>query len=450
MKLPLRMLLWLIATTLALPAMAGAQNYSPPPEDQAWLAATAQQSGTIPPGTTITTQNWRQYEQFMPHGMIGLFEGKYFWKMPSDVQLDVGPTVLLPLPKGYVAATEQYGNQVRVVHQPGGHMDVAGYVAGRPFPNPQAPDRGYKILSNVWFTYLPHLYNNTPENTAKTCTQDRFGNTACLTVDFVYRQVAYNTDPGVPGEEKGIGDAWYTEWLMVETPEQSRYTAQLIVFPKSNQKDQDSYVFVPALRRSLRLATSARCAPVLGTDYVQDDYNTKGFNGGLGIFDAKYLGQRKVLAFLDDYKNVTGRYPEGWAMPLGFPKPAWGKWQVRAVDIIDVRRIPSEAAGYCYGSRILYVDRHNFYTTWTELYDSNMRLWKTGFLSPHAVTVPQVGHVTTNSVVAAVWDIQNDHSTIFSSIDAAGHDVFFNQQAPAQYHNLSRYSTPGGLMQIMQ
>jgi hypothetical protein len=29
----------------------------------------------IVPGTTITTDNWRSYRQFMPDGMVALFEG---------------------------------------------------------------------------------------------------------------------------------------------------------------------------------------------------------------------------------------------------------------------------------------------------------------------------------------------------------------------------------------
>jgi len=29
----------------------------------------------------------------MPLGMQKLFEGTYFWKMPSDVELDVGSTI---------------------------------------------------------------------------------------------------------------------------------------------------------------------------------------------------------------------------------------------------------------------------------------------------------------------------------------------------------------------
>src|SRR3984893_9544687 len=47
---------------------------------------------TIPPGTTITMQNWQQYKQFMPDGMIALFEGKYFWKMPASAEMTVRVT----------------------------------------------------------------------------------------------------------------------------------------------------------------------------------------------------------------------------------------------------------------------------------------------------------------------------------------------------------------------
>jgi hypothetical protein len=55
---------------------------------------------TIPPGTAIAMQNWQQYRQSMPNGMVDLFEGKYFWRIPVDMQMEVGPTVIQPSPKG--------------------------------------------------------------------------------------------------------------------------------------------------------------------------------------------------------------------------------------------------------------------------------------------------------------------------------------------------------------
>jgi hypothetical protein len=49
---------------------------------------------TLPPGTVITMQNWQRYKQYMPDGMVALFEGEYFWKMPAHVSMEVGPTII--------------------------------------------------------------------------------------------------------------------------------------------------------------------------------------------------------------------------------------------------------------------------------------------------------------------------------------------------------------------
>jgi len=108
-------------------------------------------SGSIAPGTRITMQNWRQYSQFMPDGMKELFEGKYFWKMPADVELDVGPTVIHPLPTGYLAATEQGRGHTKISSLPNGRLNIEEYRGGIPFPDATEPDVGWKILANFWF-----------------------------------------------------------------------------------------------------------------------------------------------------------------------------------------------------------------------------------------------------------------------------------------------------------
>jgi hypothetical protein len=148
---------------------------------------------------------------------------------------------------------------------------------------------------------------------------------------------------------------------------------------------------------------------------------------------------------------VTGNFPKNYYMPLGLATPAWGKWEIRNVNAIDVRRIPSERAGYCYGSRIMYVDKAFWYADWEEIYDSNLKLWKI-FMGPggHVVDVPKVGKVITNSYSGCAIDIQNDHQTCFSSMNHHGIDAMFDSDAPAEYHNYDKYATPGGLMQILR
>lgn len=419
---------------------------------QDWLAATKDQ-GTIPPGTTITTQNWQQYKQFMPVGMVGFFQGTYYWKMPSDITMQVGPTVIHPLSKSYQEASEKYGSQTQIVHNPDGTMNLSNYVAGMPFPNPQAPDMGYKILANVWFPDEPYLLVLSPHSGfGSFCTADRFGNSACTKTSVVYRQLAYNNDPNVPRTEPAANGAWYTEWLMVEQPEQSRYTADLTIFWQDLTKTEDNYVFVPALRRSLRLSASARCSPLLGSDMIHDDQRG-GYNGGLNLFDSDYLGERKILA-ITDLTDATGMYPAEYVGQLGWAKPSWGPWSLRDVYAIDVRRVPSQRQGYCYGSKIMYVDKQFMHMLWEEIYDSNLKLWKIVRIYPHPSEVtPGQGMIPLDgSIIESYWDVQNDHkSDVFTANpDGKTDGLTYNQTAPAEFNNIVKYSSPAGLMQIMR
>ena len=145
-------------------------NHAPPNAD------------SIPPGTIITMQNWQNYRRFMPDGMVALFEGKYFWKMPPDVQMEVSPTIIVPLPKNYLAATEKYASQVKVIELPDGGLTLQGYRGGIAFPNPQEPHRGWKVLMNLWYRYSPRLLVVTH---GWTCAVNSSGNSNCETYQVV-------------------------------------------------------------------------------------------------------------------------------------------------------------------------------------------------------------------------------------------------------------------------
>jgi hypothetical protein len=59
-------------------------------------------------------QNWQNYRQFMPDGMVAFFVGRYFWKMPADVQMPVGPTIIHPLPISPKAKIIQAARRSRI------------------------------------------------------------------------------------------------------------------------------------------------------------------------------------------------------------------------------------------------------------------------------------------------------------------------------------------------
>lgn len=402
-------------------------------------------SNTVAPGTQINLGNWRNYQDFMPDGMVALFQGQYYWKMPADVQMEVGPTIIHPLPKTYLDATEKYSSQVKVIELPDGGLTLQGYQGGKPFPNPSEPHKGWKILANIWYRYLPHLLVDTY---GTGCYQDSFGSINCSADQIVYRQLSYNTDAGIPAAIPGAQGKFYTEWVMTVEPEQQRYNASLTISYADPAKPEDVYVFIPSLRRYQPVSAAARCAESGGSDATADDYRF-GFDSNLTQVKADYAGAKKILALLDISIPDT-KYPGGYDMPLGWPKPSWGKWQVRDVDVISVSKIPSQAAGYCYGKRVMYVDRAFSAPVWEDLYDAKMKPWKYLALFLRTLDVPGIGPVnTTGSLVEAYWDIQNKHSTFFSD-PAAKHPFYVNQEAPKDYEDLSRFTTPSGLNEIMR
>ena len=407
-------------------------------------AASVNDSG-IPVGTVITMQNWQNYQQYFSDGVADLFAGKYYWKMPADVSMEVGPTIVNAAPKNYLEATEKYSSQVRIVELPDGGLDLQGYQGGLPFPDPEEPHKGWKILANVWYRYIPHLSYISHANG---CTLNSSGNVNCATGNVVYRQLSYNTDPGTTNAADPEG-RYYTQWFMILEPEQDRYTASLTIAYNDLKRQQDLYAFIPSLRRYQAVSAAARCGQTSGLDINEDDYRS-GFNANVTQFNVEYSGERKVLALILS-KMPTSKFPDDYDMPLGWPLPSWGKWQMRDTDVIGATKLPSQAKGYCYGKRVMYVDKADATPLWEEIYDTDGKLWKIGGLYLHTVDVPGIGPVdASGSLIYEFWDIQNNHASFIADPTDSSHPFYVNEQVPNDYVDITRYSTPSGLNMIMR
>jgi hypothetical protein len=57
--------------------------------------------------------------------------------MPKDLQMEVGPTIPIPLPLKYREDIERYRLHVKLKAFQDGGYTPDGYVAGVPFPNPE-------------------------------------------------------------------------------------------------------------------------------------------------------------------------------------------------------------------------------------------------------------------------------------------------------------------------
>ena len=172
---------------------------------------------------------------------------------------------------------------------------------------------------------------------------------------------------------------------------------------------------------------------MFGWDWTYDDAKFNGFNSSTSIYTADYLGDRRLLDLIVFDDSQGGVFPGGWDTPLSFPKPSWGKWELRHKVIADAHRIPSEAAGYCYSSRVLYADRKFWSADWVDLYDSNRKFWKAIVYYNVVGNVPNIGYEWKAISESVAWDFQNFHETVWSDHgNPFGKGMMINQNVPKE------------------
>ena len=403
----------------------------------------ADSSESIPPGTTINQQNWQNYKKFMPVGLWVLWSGTQFYKLPPNAELQVGPNQHIPLPKKYLADTEKYSSQVSLVPNDFGGLSPKGYVAGVPFPNPSGPNAGMQIVYNEYYAYVPHVITTYADHGFS---MDQFGNKSISEVREVNFKVKHLSDPGQPINIPNLGDVFLTYNNIVMVPEQSKYTNDLVIFYDDPATLGETFVFVPSLRRSLRLSSAARCAPLVGSDYTADDERSMSIQPP--IFNAKFIGYKKILVM---YPTPNYTDQANYYKPLYFATPKAAQWVLRDVALVDIRRTSKTQQGYCYGSRMAYIDKETWQPIWMDLYDINLKLWKTGPSMYKPMVLPNTGgDVATGGGgpgdgMYTFFDLQNHHISFDIQLNA-----LINENVPPLYQDFQRWGTPAGMLQVMQ
>jgi Protein of unknown function (DUF1329) len=413
-------------------------------------------AGAPPPGTKITYANWEQYKEFMPPAMQALFAGKYFWKMPADVEMEVGPTLPIPLPPAYLADTEKNAGRVTLQKLPGAGYIPAGYTTGLPFPNPlsQSALAPYAIFYNLYYHYNPRVQ----QSVFCDYSGDSYGNfTSTSQIETVYSQLAHLSEPNMPATVPTSGGYYFAKFIQQIAPEQGKYTTSLDLTYQDITKLDDIYTYLPTSRRPIRSSDAARCAPLQNTDFTWEDA-ALGPPGLPQQFEIKYLGEQRILALVHAEPvalkqcGTATQLPSDYYYPaakgiLPWAKPSLGKWELRDTYVIDMSRLPAYSQGYCYSRRVIYVDKETFFPLAIELYDRQGVLSRfiTQFWTPQAI--PGGGSALGTNGPQAGWSINftDRHVTI-----AVTQSSCYDTNCDSQFLDASQYASPEGLMKIIQ
>ncbi len=314
----------------------------------------------VQPGDVITPANAAKTKDLLSPAMQ--------WCVEHGFPMTIVAPRAIALRRAFVEATEKYSAQVKLSDD-GLHME--GFVAGRPFPRIDVndPKAAIKIMQNYSFAIafddldLRNFDGDTgPISGDRPLQIERHFLIENFRRLFYVGRLYVDPKPQIPNTEgyhyketlhpliepfdlKGVGFTYY------------RYLDPV--------KQDDSWLYLPSLRRVRRLSTAQRSDALFGQDTDQDSY--AGYSGSIAWMDWKLLGEQEVLGVFHG-RHYPAKWAEGnadWAFD--------DDWEKRSVYVVEgVSKLPQ----YAFSKRVLYVDKEIYQVPYSDMYDRGGSLWK--------------------------------------------------------------------------
>src|ERR1700687_4276082 len=257
----------------------------------------------VKPGDVVTTANADQVKDLVSPGLDCVSR--------HGMKMRIIEPRKIEWPKAYREATEKFAGQVKLSED---GFKLQNYVAGLPFPHIDIndPKAALKIMWNYDYKFLTTDDVDLREFDADTGPISSENKSMVIERHFTldhFRRLFYNGRLYVdPKPER-------------PNPEGIRYRGSLDPFLEpcdlkgvgasairyiDPAKQDDSWLYLPSLRRVRRLSTAQRSDALFGQDTDQDSYG--GYAGQIAWMDWKLLGTKDALAAFH-----TTAFPVKWA-----------------------------------------------------------------------------------------------------------------------------------------
>lgn len=345
----------------------------------------------------------------------GLVSPGVEWLVSRGMQMKIVENRETPDPPAYRAATEKYSAQVRL--SPDGSLDESTYVAGRPFPiiDPNDPQAAIKIMYNFergryftddlavrWFDAETGSIRGA--GNGQSYDIERHFVLDNLRVLRYVGRTEHEPMPTMPNPDKVLQKSG--QYPVIEPFDLKGVGGISYRFLEPYRHD-DTWLYLPSLRRVRRLSTAQRSDALFGQDVDVDTYG--GYAGKIPWFEWKLLGERSMLA-----SGLGEEFP---------PKPCesdggvtfCSNWNLRPK--IWILEGTPKLPGYAYSKRVIFMDGATGFILYTDLYDQGGELWKVAVLfgrfdekpNPQAAFAYEAARNFLYGFV--MTDIQLEHST---------------------------------------
>lgn len=323
----------------------------------------------VQPGDVITKDNMEKAKDLLCPTQ------EYFLR--NGMAMTIVPYKRYEPPRLYREATEKYASQVSL--SPDG-KELSNYVAGLPFPQIDGNDplAAYKVMWNQ--EHKPAYVDNAGCSWIIELINARGTLERLLSSSFWRRMMwmgrLYNDPKPVVPHDPPIT---YTEqWGPLKDPSDLHGAGVLNIRYAPKDVPDDSYMYLPELRRVRRLSMANRSDAFWGTDFDID--SIWGFNAKIPFWTFRLLAQKDML--VSAHSGKYGRRDEWCAEPDGASGmkafPPCVNWEVRKVWVIE--GTPTGYGGqYACSKRVMYIDTEMSMMNFQECYDQGGQLWRTWY-----------------------------------------------------------------------
>jgi hypothetical protein len=339
------------------------------------VAAAARAQDGLTPGDVLDASTWQKAEKLLPPEILQHYrDDKYKNTITS------WPQDRITWPEDFKAGTDRNAGRFKIGPE-GEILDKAtgkqpDFIIGHPFPtiDPADPTAGVQVVWNYFYRtfYFGNLRAESQLNMMNPSSLERRIDVRVL---FMYYD-------GIPERERARNpqNFLYQQLVVVTSPADVNGTQSLSWRYRDPRKRDQSWAYVPALRRVRAVSPANRSDGFLGSDMSQDDGPF--FDGKPEDFEWKFVGETEQLRLVDPgnlEKKVNVRWlpSGGWRADwpddfkfLGYMDPQWKglAWapigaQLARRKFYVVEGVPKDKY-YLFGKLQLIIDQTNFAGSW--------------------------------------------------------------------------------------
>jgi hypothetical protein len=343
------------------------------------FAQTAEDAGSMAPqfkeGDVIS---FDQIEKLRPYLPTEFWDNRDFF-FYEGMRLEIGPTQAdYTPPDVYNAATAKFKGQPQI----GPDNSIENYVAGMPFAIEEIdclgdPHAGTKVM---WS--FDYQWKGAGGSASFYYSYWDRGEELPLYYQGTGRTIALSARPEPQYLDTQDGDIFRGEkrknafGVTVDAPFDARgimllsYRYKSTDGPRDGAKNDDTWVYVPTLRRVRRISAAQRTDAVAGTDFTFDDLFS--FAGIVPQYEWKCIGEKQILAPMNSKVKAYPYDKEHNFGPYGLSY-ADDRWELR--DTIVVRMTPKND-DHPYHHKDIYIDKQTLAAHYSFAYDQKEELWK--------------------------------------------------------------------------